>query len=472
MDRVWDRMVALNFNTVLAPVSWELIEPQEGHFDFSLVDGLIHGARQHGLHLVFLWFGSWKNGTSSYVPAWVKKDFHRFPRTRLTDGKAVAVLSTCAPANWEADARAFAALMRHIRKTDAAGHTVLMMQVENEVGLRGESRDHFEVANAAFDAPIPKELSTYLEKNKDVLIPEIRKRWQAAGAKTTGPWKIVFGSGPETDELFMAWSYARYIDHVAAAGKAEYPIPMYVNAYVSDKGGGPVPRVMDMWLAGAPHLDMLSPDPYGGKFQEWCELYARRGNPLFIPEMSGGADGARNPFLALGQYEALGTSPFAVDTIEDPATSSLAASYAVLRQLAPVILAQQGKGRLTGFRLDKEHPSVTRELGGYELEISLDRMFHTQAETGYGLIAAVGADEFIGAGNGFRVSFKPKTPGPAQAAITAVDEGIYREGKWIPGRRLNGDEDDQGWGWRFNAYGPNRFNDGPKIERCTVYRFE
>ncbi len=465
MDPIWDRMVALNFNSVLAPVSWELIEPREGHFDFSTVDGLIYGARRHGLHLVFLWFGSWKNGTSSYVPEWVKKDFHRFPRGRLANGEAVEVLSIFAPANWQADAAAYAALMRHIRQIDGSAPTVLMMQVENEVGFRNAPRDRSEAADAAFRSPIPKELSDYLEKNKGVLTPEIRARWQAAGAKTSGSWESVFGSGPATDELFMAWYYARYLDRVAAAGKAAYPIPMYVNACLGCAGGGPLARVMDIWLAGAPHIDILSPDIYGSNFEVWCQRYTRRGNPLFIPEMHHSEDATRDMLLAIGQYDAIGTSPFAVDAIENPAASPLARTYALLQQLAPVILAHQGLGRLTGFVLDKDHPSVTREMGGYKLTISLDEIFHSHADIGYGLVAAAGPDEFIGVGAGFGVTFKPKTPGPSQAGLAGVDEGTYREGKWVPGRRLNGDEDDQGRAWRFSP-------DAPKIERCTVYRYQ
>ena len=130
----------------------------------------------------------------------------------------------------------------------------------------------------------------------------------------------------------MAWNYARYVDHVAAAGKSEYAIPMYVNACLGCAGGGPMPRVMDMWLAGAPHVDILSPDAYGSSFPDWCERYTRRGNPLFIPEMSRDENAARNLFFAIGQHDAIGTSPFAVDSIPDPANSPLARSYAVLQQ--------------------------------------------------------------------------------------------------------------------------------------------
>lgn len=473
MRPLWKRLLALHVNTVLAPVSWELIEPEEGRFDFRLVDGLIEEARRHNLRLVLLWFGSWKNGMSSYVPGWVKKDTKRFPRAKIRDGETVEVLSTLAPANWEADARAFAALLRHLRAIDGRDHTVIMLQVENEVGILGDSRDRSELANRSFSGPVPAELFAYLSQSRGRLIAEFAKIWDAAGRRTSGNWEQVFGAGAATDEIFMAWHYARYVDRVAAAGKAEYPLPMFVNAWLSSPerkpgdwpSGGPLPHVMDLWRAGAPHIDFLSPDIYQPNFAEWCRRYTQLGNPLFIPETRRGDDGARNIFYAFGQHDAIGTSPFAVDSIEEPEKSSLSKSYAVLAQIAPLIAAHQGKQAMTGFVLDKEHPSAKAELGDYELEISLDAIFGFKAEIGYGLIIATGPDEFVGAGSGFRVAFKPRTPGPAKAGILAVDEGSYVDGKWIPGRRLNGDENDQGKGWRFS---PRQLT----IERCTVYRYD
>ena len=473
MEPIWQRMLDLNFNTVLAGVSWELVEPEEGRFDFSLVDGLIHDARRNNLHLVFLWFGSWKNGMSSYIPVWVKKDYKRFPRVKIADRGTVEVLSTVAEANWKADAQAFAQLMKHIRQVDGRDHTVVMMQVENEVGVLRDSRDRSELANNAFNSNVPTELMDYLVKNKNVLVPEIRERWQAAGGRSSGTWEQVFGAGPQTDEIFMAWNYARYLNHVTAAGKAEYPMPMYTNTWLSSANGkpgdwpsgGPLPHVMDIWLAGAPRLDMLSPDIYQPNFAEWCDRYTQRGNPLFIPEMRGTADGAHQVFYAFGQHSAIGTSPFAVDSIQDPKNAPLSKSYAALQQIAPLIAEHQGSGRMTGFLLDKEHPSVTRELGDYQVQIALDEIFGRGADTGYGLVMATGPDEFIGAGSGFRVSFRPNKPGPAKVGVGTVDEGEYRDGQWIPGRRLNGDENDQGQMWRFT---PQKIS----IERCTVYRYE
>lgn len=472
MQPIWERMVGLNVNTVLTPVSWELIEPEEGQFDFTLVDGLIQAARQHGLRLIFLWFGSWKNGMSSYVPVWVKRDDFKFPRAKIHNGETVEVLTTLAEANWQADANAFAALMRHIRTVDTNDHTVIMIQVENEVGVLGDSRDRSEIANRAFAGPVPRELTDYLQQHRQELGPEVGNRWQVAGFHRSGTWNEVFGPGQETDEIFMAWQYACYVDRVVAAGKAEYDLPMFVNAWLGSPpavpgeypSGGPLPHTMDIWLAGAPHIDLLAPDIYASSFTQWCQQYTRRGNPLFIPEMRREADGARNVFYAIGHHDAIGTSPFAVDAIERPAEAPLSKSYGVLGQIAPLILEHQGKDNLIGFLLDQEHPQVTQALGGYLLEITLDAVFDYQADLGYGLIIATGPDQFIGAGSGFRVAFRATEQGPIRVGIGTIDEGAYRAGTWTPGRRLNGDENDQGRGWRFS-------NQGISIERCTVYRY-
>lgn len=493
MQPLWTRLIALNLNTVLAPVSWELLEPKEGTFDFALVDGLIQEARSHDLRLILLWFGSWKNGMSSYVPAWVKQDYARFPRAKLQNGGTIEVLSTLAEANWQADAQAFAALMCHLREVDQE-HTVIMLQVENEVGLLGDSRDRSEMAEQTFASSVPQALMAYLHENKQALLPEVHSRWEAHGFPSSGSWQEIFGRGAECDEIFMAWHYARYIDQVASTGKAAYDLPMFVNAWLSDlqqepgawpsggqkpgewPSGGPLPHTHDIWLAGAPHLDLLAPDIYFGDFQEWCRQYTRRGNLLFIPEMRRDEEGPRNIFYAIGQHSAIGTSPFGVDSLENPEESSLSKSYHVLRQLAPLISEAQGQGTMVGFVLDEEHPRVERELGGYALQISLDHGFGSQTEHGYGLIIASGPDVFIGAGYGFRVGFHPKTSGPERIGIAAIDEGTYLRGRWIPGRRLNGDETASGQWWRFPApvertgviatLGP-----GTGISRCSVYRY-
>jgi beta-galactosidase GanA len=142
MKDVWPRLEKEHLNTVLAPVSWALLEPTEDDFDYTLVDGMIRDARAHNLHLVLLWFGSWKNTWSSYLPEWVKRNYGRFPRVHLADGTATERLSAFSDANRDADARAFAALMRRVKETDGDTGTVLMVQVENEVGVIPDARDY------------------------------------------------------------------------------------------------------------------------------------------------------------------------------------------------------------------------------------------------------------------------------------------------------------------------------------------
>jgi hypothetical protein len=480
MRPVWPRLAAIPLNTVLTPLSWELTEPREGQFDFTLLDGLIQDARRNNLHLVFLWLASWKNGMSSYAPIWVKQNPQRFPRVIEKGGGPAEILSTFGKESMEADARAFAAVMRHIRDVDGEAHTVLMMQVENEVGVLGDSRDRSPAANRAFDGQVPKELMVYLQQHRDTLIPEFRQVWEAAGSKPSGAWEEVFGPGAETDKIFMAWNYGRYVQYVAAAGKAQYPLPMYVNTWLggppSSPGhypsGGPLPEVMDLWKAAGTAIDIYAPDIYVPNFAEWCDRYTRAGNPLFIPEAYGGATGGSQVFYAVGQRETIGFSPFGVDSFVDmerdvlmDANNDLGKSYEVLLNLAPIILQHEGREEMAGFLLDKDHPKTTVELKGYQLDVSLDHGFETDAKTGYGLIIAVGPDEFLGSGTGFCVSFSLKAPGSAHVGISSVEEGTFSGGVWAPGRRLNGDENDQGKRWRFI---PKRIH----IEKAVVYRYE
>ncbi len=240
MKPIWPRLAGLNLNTVIASISWELVEPEEGKFDFRLVDGLIQGAQEHQLKLVFIRFGTWKNGDAAYVPAWVKTNLTRFPRCHHRAGINTTQLTALSEENVKADAKAFAAVMRHIKEVDGRKQTVVMMQVQNEAGVMPTSRDHCPLAEAAFAQPVPAELMRYLMDHEAELIPDLKEVWARTNFRQTGTWSEVFGEGPLADEVFQAWHIARYIGRVAAAGKAEYPIPMYANAWlVQHKGQEP-----------------------------------------------------------------------------------------------------------------------------------------------------------------------------------------------------------------------------------------
>jgi len=508
---IWPRLAAMHINTVLTPNYWELLEPQKGRFDFTLVDGQIEQARQNNLRIVFLWFASWKNGMSSYTPTWVKADEDRFPRVQDKDGKGVEILSTFSDTNLDADTRAFVALMRHIKEVDSQ-HTVIMMQVENEVGVLGDSRDRGEGANKAFAGPVPKELMDYLQQHKDSLVPELAKLWATSHFKLSGTWEEVFGKGPATDEAFMAYNYARYLEHVAAAGRAEYNIPMYANVWLSSPNrkpgdwpsGCPEPQVMDIWLATAPDLDALAPDIYSADFTETASRYHRARNPLFIAETSA-QTGEANVFYAFGQHGAMCFSPFAIDSLgggrngeemTPPENLGLTRSYEIISQLSPLILENMGKNTMAGVSLAPDSPTQIIQLGNYKLEVSRPRPrqaapppmpaggrgvaapqtppaalvgFQTASRSG-ALFISMGPDEYLVAGSGpVSVAFSPATPGPPIAGIAYVEEGNFVNGRWIPGRRLNGDENGQGKFVRIGGVGGSG-NNG-RIQRVTLYRY-
>jgi beta-galactosidase GanA len=480
MQSVWPRLVALNLNTVLVPVYWELIEPTEGKFDFTIVDGLIQAARRHHLRLVPLWFASWKNSMSCYAPAWVKTDQRRFPRSQDAAGHGMEILSAFSSENVEADARAFAAFMHHLRDLDNSDHTVIMVQVENEIGMIPDSRDRSAMAEKQFHQSVPNELLAYLEQHRDKLMPELRARWESNGSKTRGNWEEVFGTGAATDEIFTAWYFARYVDQVAQRAAREYKLPMYVNAALIRPGyqpgqypaGGPLPHLMDIWRAGAPQIDFLSPDIYFPNFAEWARKYQQSGNPVFIPEAAPNPASAINALYSFGQLDAIGFSPFAIESAEEPVNKLIAGSYDLLRQLSPLILEHQGKGEMAGFLPEgpEQRAPLKVKLNGFTLNISYDSPLLPPTTTQVsdaisgGLAVAVGRDEFVFAGRGLTITFEDAAAPDTAVGLLSVQEGKYVDGQWLPGRWLNGDQTHQG---RHVRLGTGKFD----IQRVKLYRY-
>ncbi|HET9863044.1 MAG TPA: DUF5597 domain-containing protein [Steroidobacteraceae bacterium] len=452
---VWQQLRQANLNTALVAVSWAQLEPTEGKFDFTIVDGVIEQARENRMKLVLLWFGSWKNTWSSYAPVWVKKDFHRFPRVRLASGAGTERLTPLSEANQRADALAFAALMRRIRQVDAANQTVIMIQVENEVGVIPDARDHSAEADSAYRGQVPKVLVDYLVQHRGTLAPELRFKWQKSGFRSSGSWEEIFGPGRETEDLFMAWHYARYIGAVTAAGKAEYPLPMFVNAalirtsYLPGQfnSGGPLPHSLDIWRAGGPQIDFLAPDIYF-EFKSWADKYTRNGNPLFVPETRGGTLGAADVFYAVGHLRAIGFSPFGIDRTPDPDVE-LGKSYDVLRQLSPLILRHQVDDGVDGVVLGELTPAQKIQLGGYILNVTrisprTGTAAATEGPDPNGIFIATAKDEFYMAGSGLNITFTPDSPGEPIVGLATVEEGKFVDGVWLRGRTLAGDDTGQG----------------------------
>lgn len=460
-DKIWENMKDTHINTLLGSVSWEMIEPVEGQFDFSNLDAVILDARKHNMHLVLLWFGSFKNALSTYAPAWVKKDVKRFPRVHVSEaGAKTRTLELVSPFNeraWEADAKAFARLMRHLKEFDAQHSTVLMVQVENETGLLGDSRDRSRISNQKFNEPVPKDLIQHLQQNHATLHPTLQERFpalqQAQAGKST--WTEVFGDKDpiDADEVFMAQAFSKYVGLVAAAGKAEYPIPHYTNVWLNFDdpnaldladlpvvvgggnkagiypSGGPCPHTMDIWTYNAPALDFIAPDLYFHDYELTCKNYRHNSQPLFIPEQRRDEKGARRVWLAYGTYLSLGCSPFGIDSLpasESPVRKHFGLIHAMRR---PILDAAAHRPEdMMGFFFDEfvpgaktKEPAWTKVMGGFEVIVERAFVFGTPGP-GAGIVIHQGDGKFLCIGWGFNIYFKSTNPASTFTGILHAEE--------------------------------------------------
>jgi len=458
LPSVWPALEAMHVNTVEAPVYWEQMEPESGKFDFSNVDALLAGAREHQLRLVLLWFGTWKNGQAHYIPEWMKNDTKRYPRAVSAYGKVLPVLSASSANNLEADKHAFAALMRHLREADAAQRTAIMVQVENESGAIGTVRDYSAVAQKEFAGAVPPALSSALHVG-------------------SGSWSQVFG--PDADESFTAYSVAHYINEVARAGKAEYPLPMYCNVWIKypvhaledrDRAipgqeypsGGPQQDNINIWKVAAPAIDLLAPDFYSDDMRFYHEIiaaYQRDDNALFIPETGMHKNSGRYFFYALG-HAAIGFSPFGVDytgwTISDEKIPGwLSEDFALFEPMAGQVAQLNLDGKLQ--TAIEETGSVRQQLhfGDVDAVVSFGfpqrdgEMPPGNADShGRAMVAQLGPLEFLVTGFDASVSFRlSDVTGKAQnqqLEILRAEEGRYVNNAWQALRIWNGDQTDRG----------------------------
>ncbi len=471
LPKVWPAIEYLAANTVEMPVYWEQFEPAPGRFDTSIVDTLLAQARAHHVRLVLLWFGTWKNGSSHYTPLWMKRDPERYPRLVGANGQPVDSPSPYAAATLEADKRAFAALMRHLKAADAA-RTVIMVQVENEAGTYGSVRDHSPAAQKAFEGPVPGDLLSALHK--------------------PGPdanWSEVFGA--DADEFFHAWSVAHYVGQVAAAGKAEYPLPLYANAALRDplkpgppttyESGGPTDNVIPIWKAAAPALDLLAPDIYQSdpaRYLKVLELYSRPDNPLFVPETGNLAASARFFFAALG-HGAIGFSPFGMDytgysnaplgapRLNEESLAPFALNYKLIGPMMREIARLNFEGKLQTAVEEPEEHSQTLAFSPWQAVVSYgvpafgfgNHPKGNAEPVGRALVAQLAENEFLVAGFFCRVDFHlaDRAPGK-QREYLRVEEGTYQGGVFKPVRYWNGDQTD--WGLNFSS--------APQVLRVTL----
>ena len=467
---VWDAARDVKANTVLMPVAWEQVEPEEGRFDFSFVDTLVAEARKHNQRLVILWFATWKNTSAQYTPAWVKLDPKRFPANLDREGKPNYSLSPFGAETLKHDKRAFVALMTHLKKIDSTQRTVLMVQVQNEVGTYGLVRDFAPAAQAAFEQPVP---AAVLARKKPV---------GATSFATSGTWREVYGD--YADEYFHAWAIARYIGEIAQAGRAVYDLPMYVNNALRNPleqppkpwnkdfaSGGPTWDVIDIYKAAAPAIDFAAPDIYNAESAQVnanLSLFGRSDNALFVPEISNAAHYARYLYPIIGK-PGLGVAPFGLDyfnysnfplgatatdrTMVEPIARVFKMFAPVQRQWAQWAF----EGRTRGAAEGDDRKPQTLEFPGWVAKLTYrewqfgetawkmtDKFPAGTEQPGGGVaIAQIGDDEFLVIGQRTRVRLEPLAG--ASGMLLRAEEGRFdNKGRWQMERVWNGDQVDYG----------------------------
>lgn len=468
---VWSAYEAMHANTLEIPVYWEQIEARPGAFDFSLIDTFLIQARAHQARLVLLWFATWKNGSNHFMPEWMKRNAMMYPNITGPNGKPVDSPSPHTEAGMKADRKAFAAVMRHLKYADKQ-HTVIMVQVENESGSWGSVRDFSPRAQKLIEAPVPSELLK-LAVLQALQVPVV----------SGGSWKEVFGD--RADEFFHAWSIARYIGQVTAAGKAEYPLPVYVNAALRDpltnppatqyESGGPTDNVIPIWKAAAPSIDFLAPDIYlsgSDKVMKVLELYERPDNALFVPEISSTPENAKYLYEVMAQG-GIGFSPFGIDdngrgetkTETTERLTQFAQEYALVGPMMREMAEWAFEGKIKAVIEREDHGDQHLDLGSWQAVVYFGsgrgNDFRPNAHaSGKAIIVQLDENNFLLMGTGCRVSFRPTGKNQDRAwQYLKVEEGQYENGVFKMYRILNGDETD--WG------GP-LFGSTPTVLRASL----
>jgi hypothetical protein len=508
IDRIFPKLQRMGLNTVLVPAYWDLMEPRQGQFDFSLTDKVITTAEQYGMKVVFLWFGAWKNSMSCYAPEWFKRDYARYPRAQTAQGKPLEIASAFSENVFKADNTAFGRWLTHISEFDK-NNTVIMIQIENEIGMLESARDYSPEANELFVQAVPTRLMNYLQDNKISLHPQMAEKWGKGGFKTTGTWTEIFGDDIYTEEIFMAYHYALYVERMAQSARLIYNVPLYVNAAMNSRGrkpgeypsAGPLVHLIDIWRCGAPSIDFISPDIYDKGFTDWASQYKRPVNPLFIPEMRLTPNNGVQAFYAFGEHDALGVSPFSIENGDDSPEAVNVKAYACLREMMPLLTSHQGQNYSKGLLFDMDNKERIIEDGDFKITC---RHFFTlpwdsratdgsQWPEGGGIILRLAPNEYIVAGSGIVVTFEHKTEaleqmrlgedgfaekgeegsskskarwrGQRRAGIVSCDEvKVNADGSTSFVRRLNGDEDHQG---RHVRIGVDDF----KVLRVKLYEY-
>ena len=480
VKRTFSHLHKMGLNTVLVPVSWELIEPQEGEFDMGTLDVILSEARRNELKVVLLWFGAWKNSMSCYAPEWFKRDVKRFPRAHTSEGKPVEEASSLSKNVLEADKRAFCRVMAYLRDHDALEQTVIMVQVENEIGMIEVPRDYSANATRLYQSAVPKQLTDYLKRHQKSLHPYLKEKLQPQ-AKAGANWAQLFGDDIYTEEIFQTWTYATYVEQIAKAGREIYNLPMYVNVALNSRdrkpgqypSGGPLAHLIDLWHCGAPSIDVLGVDIYDKGIKSWLAKYHLPNNPLFVPEIRLEDKDAMYALYAFGHHGAMGFCPFSIEDYPLTTTSNandwkqmdlsqddqlnafssvgsslspLVASYQLLRQTEPLILERQGTKDMDAVLLGNEQREA-EIVTADGIRLTVKHSYSLGWEPGAKdaewpetacIILRLGKEDYLVIGSGVVVTFQQRI------GLAKCEEVEIVDGKQHIIRHLNGDQTHQG----------------------------
>jgi len=511
---VWPALEYMHVNTVEIPVYWEDFEPQPGKYDYAAIDRLLADARKHNVRLVPLWFGTYKNGHPHYMPDWMKLDPVRYPHALDRNGQAVDSPSPFGTASLDADKRAFAALLGHLKEADPE-RTVIMVQVENETGNWNSVRDYSPAAQKYFAAPVP---------------PEVLKAMHVASSSPSANWEQAFG--PDADEYFNAWAVARYVGQVAEAGKAVYPLPMVANAALRDplhpgpaglpgapgayESGGPTDNVLGIWKAAAPAIDILAPDDYQNNpaaYVKALELYHRNDNPLYLPE-TGCPNCARFFFTGLG-LQTIGFSP-ATDVTTPSLLGAQAGIQAVqagnssaweqykpvdefltswgmnFRLIGPMqreIARLNFEGKLQAVAEEQGKPTQILSFGSWNAEVTFGTFRggsnppgENPKPAGRVLVAQLADNQFLVAGYYCRIDFRPAgrerqrksqrvVPGTDETPSALID-GIWQHRQFLRLEQVTWEDGAfkhvRTWGGRGGETNGLYFGEAPVVLRVSL----
>jgi hypothetical protein len=443
----FDKWKRQGLNTVGAIIQWNRFELRKDQYEYAMIDGLIEAARERNMHLIIVWFGTWRNLQSNYLPKYIRDEKIGFPALKadgkIDNGRVSPHAMKCA----ERDGLALKALLPRAAEKDPHHQVLIAVQVENEMP---KGHDYTAEANALFAQPVPSEVIMMLQReyNTPKYLGDaaqsfgIWAAYRSCGYRTLGTWEEVLsrrdiGTGPgESARIFMGVYYTgKYIEIVVRKAKEALNIPMYANAWCGESPCDA--EYMDIFHIGCPSLDEMGPDNCG----EVLHKYIRPWNTLVQPELSP----AEHYFRALSMGAML-VGQYWQPEVELMRTKAI---LNLVRTMEPLLVQRRNPGDLLGFTpvLDKKlhKAGATWEQNYQNLKITFtatadhlpgetewrDSRLHTAGPllNGNGLIIRMGPDDYIITSTKIDVGLR-RADG-SDIVVAWAEQGHFQQGRWV-----------------------------------------